>query len=791
MLEVVFEGASDTLFSVRRARLEFALGRPFTASLLVRSSDDNADLRGLLGTRARLVATPPVADAFEWSGVCVGARLEEAEATGLSTYELTIVPSVWLLSQRSSCRVFQRLTAPAIAQRILAEWGIASIADLAPGDHAMLDYRVQYNETDLAFMSRILEEAGITYTALPASAGRSLVRLEDNPGHGVPAGPPIPFYADSTTTGDLPFATSVHRSERLGSDAVTLRDYDFRNPRFDLSGRAELSKSRLERYEHVPGAAVIVKGPPLPAMQHDRGEVRADVAALQRLAERSLDSLRVDRTKVSFVTNQVQYAPGDVVALSGHPRRDIGDGSPLLVVGSVLEFSTPGDWRGTYTAFPATERFRPRRDTPKPRIHGVQTAMVVGPGTEEIHTDELGRIRVLFAWDREGRRDDQSSCWVRVSQSWAGAGFGAFALPRVGDEVLVSFLDGDPDDPVVVGMLHNGARQPPFRLPEEKALSGICTRSTPGTEGYNELRFDDRAGEETLSLRAQRNLESVVVQDRIDRTGRDLATLVGGASSTTIDGEEIQRIGGGRSLTVGGPVAEQISGPTLRTQGPRSTTVTGSDHLAVTESSATKIGGSFRIIAGTAAPSDAVFQASGAARIAGATRVVLVSGKAIELACGSSRLSLTPDKIVLKSKEVVIEGEDEVTLKKGDATLVLDGKLAVGASEIALATDSSLLSLATAAELKGSKIKLVSTSSATRSSQTSDEQKGQARFQITRPDGHDGPLTLVIAAPDGSILEKPVQPGEDVSLEGYDGEHFELIEIRAGDMRLAHDLEED
>jgi hypothetical protein len=246
-----------------------------------------------------------------------------------------------------------------------------------------------------------------------------------------------------------------------------------------------------------------------------------------------------------FETNAIDLTPGVLLSIGEYPRADLAD-RKLLATELTIEGSFGDAWRTECKAVFASQAYRPPWVTPKPQVFGVQSAMVVGPDGEEIHTDEFGRVRVQFHWDREGRRDPKSSCWVRVSQGWAGPGFGMIAIPRIGQEVLVTFLEGDPDQPVIVGRLFNNIAKVPYKLPEQKTVSGWKSSSTPGSTGFNEMRFDDAKGRELVSMQAERNLTKLVKRHEREKTGRTRTIRVGrrlklttGKASITLDGPDI------------------------------------------------------------------------------------------------------------------------------------------------------------------------------------------------------------------------------------------------------------
>ncbi len=286
------------------------------------------------------------------------------------------------------------------------------------------------------------------------------------------------------------------------------------------------------------------------------------------LAERGLAADRTGRRAVTFDAGVVDLTPGSVFGIDGHPHPDLQAPQSFLVTEHQHEGSNDGEWSAAGLAVMANERYRPPQTTPRPKVRGVQSATVVGPPGQEIHTDEFGRVRVQFPWDRLGQSDDDSSVWLRVSQGWAGPGFGAFTLPRVGHEVLVSFLGGNPDMPVVVGRLYNQREPVPYPLPDNKTQSGWKTDSSPGSNGDNEIQLEDKSGAEFVSVQAERNLRALVKNDSVSTVGHDRAVTVSTNILETTDHDRIQVTGGNRveqtgrnrATYVGGNLAKRVAG---------------------------------------------------------------------------------------------------------------------------------------------------------------------------------------------------------------------------------------
>ena len=305
---------------------------------------------------------------------------------------------------------------------------------------------MQYGESDFDFVCRLLEDAGLSFLFVDSEDGPPLLVADDLRSGEERRSGPIPWLDDASAAAGKSFVTDVRLAHEVRAGKLTIRDVDFRkSPNFQMIGAAEAAapERRYERYRYLPGSFLIetgARGEEMPVAD-GAGAARHDPRVGQALAQREQPSKRA----VSFRTN-THLAPGMLFAIALHPRPDLASDRRLLVTESALEGTHEGEHRCTgKAAFITTDQvYLPKRSAPRPRIHGVQSAVVVGPAGHEIHTDELDRVRVQFPWDREGRFDEHSSCWIRVSQGWAGGAFGMMALPRVGQEVLVGFIEGDP-----------------------------------------------------------------------------------------------------------------------------------------------------------------------------------------------------------------------------------------------------------------------------------------------------------------------------------------------------------
>ncbi|MFT3765895.1 MAG: type VI secretion system tip protein TssI/VgrG [Minicystis sp.] len=742
--------ATGDMLDVRRFQVTQRMSALFEVHLVAVSDNPDIDFEAAIGMPMsfRVLA----AHTRTWSGVCSHLRQIAVEERNLSTYEITLVPALWLLTQRRNHRMFQRMSEVDIARKILGEWGIPTTLKLG-GTYKKRKVRVQYGESDFTFVSRMLEDAGVSF--YDDAEGGGLV-LDDGPHHNA-ARAPLAFRDNPTDT-DQEHVTQVRVGRRLRPGKYTVRDHDHRRPpAFKLMATSAVGgvEGSLERFHYAPGAFVFEsdKGEAMPQAD-DKGKFRADEAEGARVAERRLDAERASAREVSFLTNVVDPAPGTVLSFLDHPKSELGPGKRLLVVESQLSGEVPGLWTHACTAVSAEAPYRPPAQAKKPRVHGVESATVVGPPGEEIHVDELGRVRVHFHWDRESKMNDDSSAWIPVSQPWGGAGFGGTNLPRVGQEVIVDFLGGNPDRPVIVGRVFTALQKTPYKLPENKTQSGWKSSSTRGTGGYNEIMFEDAAGRELVRMQAERDLDELVKHDQRgkvgnDRTanvghddrievGNDRATQIGHDEALDVDNDRVttvghddERIVGHDASTLVGNNAREVVGMSRsRAVGAsESVEVAVSQSITVGEAQSTRVGGAQSVEVGGAqsvqvggAQSVTVGKAStetvglakaltvGAAYqiTVGAamnTTVVGISaeevgfekkimvGHKLEIVCGKSKIVLE------RSGKVTIEGT-EIDLKS-EGPINIDGKkITVKGTEVSVTASGP-------AELHGDTVKLV------------------------------------------------------------------------------------
>ncbi len=455
-------------------------------------------------------------------------------------YRAEVVPKLWLLSKKVRSRIFQHLTIPQILQQVLT--GIDVSFEIS-GTYYERDYCVQYRESDFAFASRLMEEEGIYYFFKHANGSHQMVVTDLPSKHPTVPGPAVIIYdeVEGEEKEDVR-VTQWEKSQELRSGECTLWDQSFEVPGNPLEASETTIESvqigkvthklrvggndQLEIYDYPGGYAQRFDG-----IDRVGGERPVDV---QHIFEDRTRTVRIRMEQEEVAGLEIQGVSDCGHFTSGHEftldRHFDANGKFFLTriehdakqADYRSEVNEEFQYRNRFTCIPSVLRYRPARVTPRPTIDGIQTAVVVGPPGEEIFVDKYGRIKVQFPWDREGKKNVDSSCWLRVAQIWAGNRWGAYFWPRIGHEVVVTFEDGDPDRPIVVGSVYNAANMPPLRLPIAKEIGGIKSESVRGRAGenYNSLAFVDVKGQEHLAIHSERHMILYAEYDVAQRSGR-------------------------------------------------------------------------------------------------------------------------------------------------------------------------------------------------------------------------------------------------------------------------------
>nr|WP_261160288.1 type VI secretion system tip protein VgrG [Serratia fonticola] len=525
------------------------LSSPFVLNVGLASADPAIDFAAVLDEDATLVIKREGVVQRSITGMV--ASFEQGD-TGLhqTRYSMVISPALWRTTLRRNARIFQQQSIENIITTLLKENGITDFAFGLRNPHPAREFCVQYQESDFDFIQRLAAEEGMFYY-FEFPAGKNIVVYTDDVGT-LPQGAVLPYNPGVASQALELCVTTFTRSAQVRTAVVELKDYTFKNPQWSAAFNEQANELQNQRpdYEHFD----------FPGRFKDEQHGKA-------FTHYRLEALRNDANLGNGQSNDFTLQPGLLFTLTNHPRGDLNHPWQLLSIqhsGSqpqALEQVSGG--QGTtlsnqFVFLPHTQTWRPT-PMPKPSMDGPQIAMVVGPTGEEIYCDEFGRIRLQFLWDRYGKSNDNSSCWIRVTQPWAGQGWGMLAIPRIGQEVVVDFLHGDPDQPIVTGRTYHANNIPPGSLPASKTQMAFRSKTHKG-EGFNELRFEDAKGGEGLHLHAQKDMETIVLNDQSLTVYKDRTKSIVGNETNTVTGFENTKVTvaqdvavkGGSSLLTGG-----------------------------------------------------------------------------------------------------------------------------------------------------------------------------------------------------------------------------------------------
>ena len=478
--------------------------KPFEFSIELVSRSSNVDVTALLGTQACLSITDKSGGRRLVHGLI--REMEQLHtANAFTHYRAALVPRLWFLGQIRDHRIFQNLSVTEIIQQILQEQGFAAedFSFKLSAQYPAREYCVQYGETDLHFITRLCEEEGIYFYFEHTESSHCLCFCDREGGPNIPGESILRFHPGSGHSEDTAVINRLNLHHRVNSNASTYREWNFERPRLSLqTNRYELDERAAPR---PPGMMLEQYQFPHLYALHTPGMNYAELQILRQLTFRCW---------IECVSDVSRYLPSYTFSIYDHPRSDVNANWWVTAVRhegeqpGVLEHEAPAErglrYQSVVTAIPEMTRFIPAIEHPKVRIEGLQSAIVTGPGGEEVYTDEYGRVKVQFHWDRKGGFDEKTTCWVRVADTWAGNNFGFIQVPRIGQEVMVEYMEGDPDRPVITGRVYNALKMPPWNLPGQKTLSGIQSREFFGTN-RNQLVLDDAKGEVQAKLSSDHN----------------------------------------------------------------------------------------------------------------------------------------------------------------------------------------------------------------------------------------------------------------------------------------------
>lgn len=552
---------SDAPLLVQEMDGEELISGLFTFHVRMLSEKSDLAFDSIIGKDASLSIGLP--DGSKQYVHAIVGRFRQAGTTlRFTTYFAELYPRMWLLTKTRDCRIFQNKTAPEIVKQVLGDHGVTSINDTLTGTYDPREYCVQYRETAFDFVSRLMEAEGISYYFEHSDSAHTLVLADDASSYQTgPGSLTIAATEMSSARSDALPECSIE--VQVTSDQCKLDDYNFETPSTDLLGTASGDTTNYSVYDYPAGPTT--------------------KSAVEALATKRVEELELPRLVLHGNTSNAAVRPGHTLTLTDHPR---ASANVKYVAWKVRHQATQDTYSNAFDAFPADTPFRPALVTPVPRIDGCQTALVVGKSGEEITTDQYGRIKVKFHWDRAEASDDTCSCWIRVAQPWAGKAYGAFFLPRIGQEVVVTFLEGDPDRPLITGSVYNAKQTVPYALPDNQTRTIIKSDSSKGSGGSNEICFEDKKGEEDFYIHAQKDLHLTVLNDETTtitknrsvtiKEADDTLTVSQGKRTVTIQADETHEnkakltynVTSDLALTVGGKLTVSVTGDlTLKVSG--------------------------------------------------------------------------------------------------------------------------------------------------------------------------------------------------------------------------------
>ena len=640
-LTIVTPLATDALGLIR-IRGSQAISAGFQYELDMFSDDPNLVFSDIVGSRVTITIHDYKQDnpiEYPINGIVAafeqGHRGEQMEQGfgDRTAYHATIVPWSWVLGKKTNNRIFQDKNVPDIIDQVFQDFGDGHYELDLQGSYDPRTYCVQYNETDLNFVSRLMEEEGIFYYFKHEDGKHTMVLSDSStkPNLCPNLEDPVEF---TTRTGETDERNVIHQltcTRRIIPNRYTHRDYNFITPQEPITTSVDTAKTdendqtlNRELYDY-PG-------------KFENSDAGDNYSKLRMEVE------EVEVTTLKGAGNCIAFTSGYHFTLTNFGRDDLNEKDYLLVA---MSFDASQGWEAfgidgvdhydnTFTCIPIETPFRPRRKSFRPKIHGVQTAKVVGPAGEEIYTDDYGRIKVQFHWDREGASNEESSCWIRVAQMMSGPGWGGIFIPRMGQEVIVEFLEGDPDRPLITGCVYHAHNMPPYPLPAEKTKSTFKSDSSIGGDGFNEIRFEDLKGEEEVFLHAERNLEIRVGSTRHESIGWD--------RHLKVENDKFEHIKNDRHEKVENNHIEEILVD-------RNLKVEGNQTVAISGSASLSVGGDLdEVIKG-----DHNEKVSGNLSLKGSGNIVLDSASNITLKVGGSFIAIDSSGIKIKGTQVVIE----------------------------------------------------------------------------------------------------------------------------------------
>lgn len=676
-----------------------------------------------------------------WNGY-VSRFVQAGRDSNIAVYHATMVPWLWFLDQTTDCRIFQNKTAPDIIKQIFQEYGYRDFSLSLYGDFVKRDYCVQYRESDFNFVSRLMEEEGIFYFFEHENGKHTLV-LGNDPGvhKACPNQPSARYEGTGGGWQDDDVILQWLQEQEVRPGTFTATDYNFETPTANMLSSVN-GKGKWEIYD-FPGEYT----------------KRADG---DKLVKVRLQEQQTPKSVARGTSDCRAFGVGYKFTLTEHYRDDVNQDYVLTALRHSahhnLGFTSGAEdlnpvYENSFECVPVSTPIRPARRTPVPVVQGCQTAVVVGPDGEEIFTDQYGRVKVQFHWDREGKNNENSSCWIRVSYPWAGKSWGGVQIPRIGQEVVVDFIEGDPDRPIIIGRVYNAGQMPPWDLPSKKVVSGYKSNSTKGGGGYNEISFDDTKGTELIQVHGQYDMDTKIEHDErrhvlnnrtknveVDETntiGNNRTEKVGNNEQITIGVNRTESVGTDENITIGANRTESVGANESITVASNRTrnvginemvnvgaaqqiTIGGLQAVTVGLTRAKTIGVSELVNIGTSqsinvGTDQTVNVGASQSTTIGAGQTISVGADLAETIGGNHSESVSQDRSAAISgndslnvtKNLTIQAGDEISLTTGSASILMkkDGTITIEGKDITINGSGKIVEQASGdMVLKGSKI---------------------------------------------------------------------------------------
>jgi type VI secretion system secreted protein VgrG len=659
------------VLAVRNASCREEISRLFQIELDIVSTEGTVTFEDIIGESVTLRLNAGKDQKRYFNGIV--SRFVQTKNEGrYAHYRATVVPWLWLLTRTSDCRIFQKKSIPDIIEEVFKAHGFDQYTLSLSGSYQPWDYCVQYRETDFNFVSRLMEQEGMYYFFEHEDGKHTLVLADSPSAHCPNSGYETVIYRPPTDNHpfDRECVTDWVLEKQLRPGAYALNDFNFEKPKVSL-----LAKSTIDR-SHA-AAAFEVYDYPGEYEEHGEGESYTKVR---------IQELQADHETCHAQGTARGLCPGFLFTLQDHPRDDQNREYLITSVSCQMDagdFESSADnefFACNFTAIDCTTPFRPARTTPKPLIQGPQTAIVVGPAGEEIHTEAQARVKVQFHWDRYGKKDENSSCWVRVSQPWAGKGWGSMATPRIGQEVIVEFLEGDPDRPIITGRVYNADQPPPY-AGGQGVVSGLKSNTHKGS-GYNEMSMDDTAGKEKITIHGQYDMNTTVEHDQTTTVHNNRTDKIDVDDSETVGANQTGTVGGNQTLSVAKDRTRTVSkNETVTVSLTRTHTVGVNEAITVGVAQEITVGAAQTITVGanqssTIGKNQTNSIAKDQSNTIGANQTSKV---------GKDRQTEVGKNDTLKvAKTLAIEAGDEVLIKTGEASIHMkkDGTIQIKGKDI-------------------------------------------------------------------------------------------------------------